>query len=337
MNAQSAGGHMQRRDFIKILGGAAVEWPLAAGAQQSDRIRRIAVLMGIAATPQSETYLAALSRRMEELGWTKDRNTRIEVRWWTGTPEQMRTTAANLLAFSPDVIVAFSNLAVALLQPMEKQVPIVFAQVGDPVGSGFIASLAHPGGNITGFAGYDGSMGGKWLEVLKETVPHLTRVMTIFHPETPVHQGLWRSIQGSAAYLGFEAVPGGVHDADEIKNAVSSFAKGENGGIIVLPHAIINANDGLLVALAQQHRLPALFSSAGSVRAGGLVSYGYDLPEAFGKTAEYVDRILRGEKPGDLPVQQPIKFNLVFNLKTARAIDLTIPPSMLARADEVIE
>jgi putative tryptophan/tyrosine transport system substrate-binding protein len=330
---------MKRREFIKLASGATVAWPFAAHAQQNDKIRTIAVLMGIAATPQSETYLAAFSQRIEALGWTRDRNTRIQVRWWTGTPEQMRTTAADLLALSPDVIVAFSNLAVALLQPMEKRVPIVFAQVGDPIGSGFVASLAHPGGNITGFAGYDGAMGGKWLEVLKETVPNLTRVMTIFHPETPVHQGLWRSIQGSAAYFGIEAIPGGIHDADEIKNAISQFATREdgNGGIIILPHAIINANDGLLVALAQQHRLPALFSSAGSVRAGGLVSYGYDLPEAFGKTAEYVDRILRGEKPGDLPVQQPIKFNLVFNLKTAKAIGLTIPPAMLSRADEVIE
>lgn len=329
---------MSRRAFLAGLGAAAV-WPLAAYALQGDRSRTIAVLMGIAATQQSETYLAAFSRRIEELGWTGDRNTRIEVRWWTGTPEQMRTTAAELLAFSPDVIVAFSNLAVGLLQPMEKKVPIVFAQVGDPVGSGFVASLAHPGGNITGFAGYDGAMGGKWLEVLKETVPNLSRVMTIFHPETPVHQDLWRSIQDSAAYFGIEAIPGGVHDADEIKNAISRFATREdgNGGIIVLPHAIINANDGLLVALAQQHRWPALFSSAGSVRAGGLVSYGYDLAEVFGKTAEYVDRILRGEKPGDLPVQQPIKFNLVFNLKTAKTIGLTIPPSMLSRADEVIE
>jgi putative ABC transport system substrate-binding protein len=330
---------MKRREFILALGGVAVAWPLAARAQQGDRVRRIAVLMGIAATPQSETYLVAFSRRMEELGWTKDRNTHIEVRWWTGTPDQMRTTAADLLAFSPDVIVAFSNLAVGLLQPMEKKVPIVFAQVGDPVGSGFIASLAHPGGNITGFAGYDGAMGGKWLDVLKETTPHLTRVVTILHPETPVHQGLWRSIQGSATHFGIEAIQGGVHDADEIRNAISSFATRENGngGIIVLPHAIINANDGPLVGLALQHRLPALFSSAGSVRAGGLVAYGYDLPEAFGKTAEYVDRILRGEKPGDLPVQQPVKFNLVFNLKTAKAIGLDIPPSLLARADEVIE
>ena len=329
---------MSRRAFLAGLGAAAV-WPLAAYALQGDRSRTIAVLMGIAATQQSETYLAAFSRRIEELGWTGDRNTRIEVRWWTGTPEQMRTTAAELLAFSPDVIVAFSNLAVGLLQPMEKKVPIVFAQVGDPVGSGFVASLARPGGNITGFAGYDGAMGGKWLEVLKETVPHLSRVMTIFHPETPVHQDLWRSIQDSAVYFGIEAIPGGVHDTDEIRNAISRFATREdgNGGIIVLPHAIINANDGLLVALAQQHRLPALFSSAGSVRAGGLVSYGYDLAEAFGKTAEYVHRILRGEKPGDLPVQQPIKFNLVFNLKTAKTIDIAIPPSMLSRADEVIE
>ena len=259
------------------------------------------------------------------------------MRWWTGGPEQMRTVVAELLAFSPDVIMVFSNLALAVLKPMAGKVPVVFVGVGDPVGDGFVASLAHPGGNITGFSGYENTMGGKWLEVLKETAPHLTRVMTIFHPETPIHQAFWRSVEAAAPRLGVEVTPGGVHDAAEIERAISSFAMKQNGGIIVPPHAITWANDNLIITLALRHRLPAIFSTDGSVTAGGLVSYGYNLEENFRKTAEYVDRILRGEKPSDLPVQQPTKFKLAFNLKTAKALGLTIPESFLLRADEVIE
>jgi ABC-type uncharacterized transport system substrate-binding protein len=325
---------MKRRDFIALLGGAATAWPLPLSAQKRG-VHRIAVLMGIAPTEQSEAYVAAFLRRLKELGWTKDRNIRTDVRWWAREPERNRATVADLLALSPDIILAFSNAALAVLKPMAKEVPIVFVRVGDPVGSGFVAGLAHPGGNITGFAGYDGTMGGKWLEVLKETAPQVASVLTIFQPETPVHQGLWHSIQDSAPRLGIEAIPGAVHDAAEIERVISSFATRENGGIIVLPHADIS--DDLVVALALRHRLSALFSDAGPVKAGGLVSYTYDLADTFRRAAEYVDRILRGEKPGDLPVQQPTKFNLVINLKTAKAIGITIPASLLARADELIE
>ena len=325
---------MKRRDFIALLGGAATAWPLPLSAQKGG-VHRIAVLMGIAPTEQSEVYVAAFFQRLEELGWAKDRNIRTDVRWWTQEPEQNRATVANLLAFLPDIILVFSNAALAVLKPMAKEVPIVFVRVGDPVGSGFVASLAHPGGNITGFAGYDGTMGGKWLEVLKETAPQVANVLTIFQPETPVHQGLWHSIQDSAPHLGMEATPGAVHNAAEIERVISAFAMKENGGIIVLPHADIS--DDLVVALALRHRLPALFSDAGPVKTGGLVSYTYDLADTFRRVAEYVDRILRGEKPSDLPVQQPTKFNLVVNLKTAKALGLTIPPALLVRADEVIE
>jgi putative ABC transport system substrate-binding protein len=220
---------------------------------------------------------------------------------------------------------------------MARNVPVVFVGVGDPVGDGFVASLAHPGGNTTGFAGTDGPIGGKWLEMLKETAPHLTRVMMIFHPETPIHQAFWRSLQEAAPRFGVEATAGGVHDAAEIERAVSSFATSENRGLIVAPHAITWANEELIIALTLRHRLPAHYATAASVMAGGLVCYGHDFDDSFRKTAEYVDRILRGEKPGDLPVQMPTKFRLVFNLKTAKAIGLTIPPSLLARADEVIE
>jgi len=327
---------MRRRTFIALICGAAA-WPAAAPAQQGERVRRIGVLMGSAETELGKTYLATFLRRLEQLGWTQGRNARVDVRWWTGGEAEMRPVVAELLAFSPDVIMVFSNLALALLKPMARNVPVVFVGVGDPVGDGFVASLAHPGGNTTGFAGTDGPIGGKWLEMLKETAPHLTRVMMIFHPETPIHQAFWRSLQEAAPRFGVEVTAGGVHDAAEIERVVSSFATSENRGLIVAPHAITWANEELIIALTLRHRLPAHYATAASVMAGGLVCYGHDFDDSFRKTAEYIDRILRGEKPGDLPVQMPTKFRLVFNLKTAKAIGLTIPPSLLARADEVIE
>jgi putative ABC transport system substrate-binding protein len=327
---------MRRRTFIALVCGAAA-WPMTAPAQQGERVRRIGVLMGSAETELGKTYLATFLQRLEQLGWTQGRNARVEVRWWTGGEAEMRPVVAELLAFSPDVIMVFSNLALALLKPMARNVPVVFVGVGDPVGDGFVASLAHPGGNTTGFAGTDGPIGGKWLEMLKETAPHLTRVMMIFHPETPIHQAFWRSLQEAAPRFGVEVTAGGVHDAAEIERAVSSFATSDNRGLIVAPHAITWANEELIIALTLRHRLPAHYATAASVMAGGLVCYGHDFDDSFRKTAEYVDRILRGEKPGDLPVQMPTKFRLVFNLKTAKAIGLTIPPSLLARADEVIE
>jgi putative ABC transport system substrate-binding protein len=328
---------MRRREFITLLGGTVAIWPRAARAQQPGGMRRIAVLMGSATTELGRTYLATFLRRLEQLGWTEGRNARVEVRWWTGGLVEMRPVVAELLAFSPDVIMVFSNLALALLKPMAGSVPIVFVGVGDPVGDGFVASLARPGGNITGFAGTDGPIGGKWLEVLKETAPHLTRVMMILHPETPIHQAFWRSIEAAAPRFGVEVTPGGVHDAAEIERAVSSFATKGNGGIVVAPHAITWANEHLIIALTLRHRLPAHYATAASVAAGGLVCYGHDFDDSFRKTAEYADRILRGEKPSDLPVQMPTKFNLAVNLKTAKAIGLEIPPMLLARADEVIE
>jgi putative ABC transport system substrate-binding protein len=338
MPFQSLGMSMKRRQFIALLGGAgAVGWPVVSRAQQAARTRQIAVLMGTAATQQGETYLAAFLRRLEELGWRKGRNIRTEVRWWTAGPDQMRTTIAELLATSPDVVMVFSNLALALLKPLAGSVPVVFVGVGDPIGEGFVASLAHPGGNITGFAGFDGPIGSKWLELLKETAPHLTRVMAIVHPETPIHQAFRRSIEDAAPRLGVEAIYGGVRSAAEIENAISSFATKEGGGIIVAPHAITWANGDLIVAQASRYRLPSIYATAESVTAGGLVSYGFDYEDSFRKTAEYVDRILRGEKPSDLPVQHPTKFKLSFNLKTAKAIGLSVPPTLLNRADDVIE
>ena len=328
---------MRRREFIALAGGAAAAWPLAVRAQQGERVRRVAVLMGGAKSALTQTYVTAFLARLEELGWKSGRNLRTDVRWWTGREEQMQPVVSDMLGASPDIVVAFANLAIAVLKPMAGNVPIVFAAAGDPVGSGFVASLAHPGGNITGFASYDAPMGGKWLEVLKETAPHLTRILTILHPETPIHQAFWRSIQDVALHFGVEVTPGRVHDGSEIESVITAFAVKENSGLIVLPHAVTAVNRDLIVALALRHSLPAIYSTSGSVNAGELVSYSIDFEDNFHRTAEYVDRILRGEKPSDLPVQQPTKFKLAFNLRTARVIGLDVPPTLLARADEVIE
>jgi len=328
---------MKRRNFMALIGGAAVAWPIAARAQSTGDARRIAVLMGTATNELGRSYLTTFTERLQQLGWTNGRNVRMEIRWWAGTLEQMRPVAAELLALSPDVTMAFSNPAVALLKATTGTVPIVFVGVGDPVGDGFVPNLAHPGGNITGFAGTDGPIGGKWMEVLKETAPHITRIMVIMHPETPIHQAMWHSAEAAAPRFGVEASPGGVHDAGEVARSILSFATDKNGGIIVLPHAITWANEDLIVALTLQRGVPSHFANAASIRAGGLVCYGHDFEDAMRKTADYVDRILRGEKAGDLPVQMPTKFRLVVNLKTAKALGLDIPATVLARADEVIE
>jgi len=328
---------VRRREFIALVGGAVAAWPLTARAQQAAQPRRIAVFMGTATSELGKSYLATFVQRLDQLGWINGGNARIETRWWTGTVDQMRPVVAELLAFSPDVIMAFSNPAVALLKPIAGKIPIVFVGVGDPIGDGFVPSLAHPGGNITGFAGTDGPIGGKWLEVLKETAPQLNRVMMLMHPETPIHRAFWRSLEAAAPRFDVEITQGRVHDAAEIEHVISSFATRENVGIIVNPHAITWANEDLIIALTLQHRVPSHFATAASVKAGGLVCYGHDFEDALRKTAEYVDRILHGERPSDLPVQMPTKFRLIVNLKTAKSIALEIPPTLLARADEVIE
>ena len=328
---------MRRREFIGTLAGATIAWPLDGRAQQTDRTRRLGVLMGSTETEPSLTYIATFFARLEELGWSRDHNLRADVRWWNGGPDQMQPVVAEMVASSPEVIMAFTNLALAQIKPAAGNIPVVFVAVGDPVGSGFVASLPHPGGNITGFASYDGPMGGKWLEMLKETVPSLTRIMTILNPETPVHQAFWRSIETAAQRLGIEAIAGPVHDAAEIENAVTTFAVKGNSGLVILPHAVTQANIGLLVALELRHHLPAIFAAGGSVKSGALVSYGFDFDDSFRRTAEYVDRVLRGDKPSELPVQEPTKFDLAFNLNTAKTLGLTIPHNLLVLADEVIE
>jgi len=339
---------VNRRRLIALFGTTATLSPLwpAVGIGAQPGMRRIGVLMGAAASELGQTYLGAFLQRLDELGWRNGRNTTFDVRWWIGDAGKMRDYVAELLALSPEVVMAFSNLALAVLKPMAGKVPVVFVGVGDPVGGGFVPSLAHPGGTITGFAGNEGvclpdpqrcSMGGKWLEVLKEAAPHVTRVLTILHPGTAVHQAFWQSIIEAAPRLGIDVTAAGVEDAAGIERAVSSFALQPNGGLIALPHAVTWGNNDLINALALRHRLPAIYGTTASVTTGGLVSYGQDFEHSFRLTAEYVDRILRGENAGDLPVQQPAKFKLAVNLKTADAIGLQVPRALLALADEVVQ
>ena len=327
---------MRRREFIGLLGGAVAAWPLAARAQQGP-VRRVVVLMGAAETAWSRGWLAAFSRRLDELGWRENRNLVTQVQWWNDQQEQMRAWAAELIAHSPDVAVTYTNLATAVLKPIAGSVPIVFVGVGDPVGSRFVASLAHPGGNITGFASHESSLGGKWLEVLKETAPQITRVLAIVHPENPAAQAQWRSVEEAAPRLPVEAPAGNVHNAAEIERVITSFAQKPNGGLVVLPHAPSIFNATAIIALAHRYRMPDVHALAEAVAAGGLVSYGLNWDDQFRRAAAYVDRILKGTKPADLPVEQPTKFELVINLKTAKTIGLEIPPSLLTRADQVIE
>jgi putative tryptophan/tyrosine transport system substrate-binding protein len=328
---------MKRRAFITLLGGAAVAWPLAARAQQAGDIRRVVVLMGAAETAWSRGWLGSFLRRLNELGWQEDRSLIIHVQWWNDDPEQMRAWAAELVARTPDVAVAFSNPALATLKPVAGNIPIVFIGVGDPVGSRFVASLARPGGNITGFASHAPSMGGKWLEVLKETAPHVTRALAIMHVETEVHQAFWQAIEGAAPRLAIETTAGSVRNAAEIEDIITSFAQKPNGGLIALPHALTIFNASMIVALARRYRMPTIYAQAEAVAIGGLVSYGLNWNDQFRRGAEYVDRVLRGTSAADLPVQEPTKYQLAVNLQTAKALGLEVPPTLLARADEVIE
>jgi putative tryptophan/tyrosine transport system substrate-binding protein len=321
---------MNRRLFVAGLGSAAA-WPAVARGQQ--RTLTIGVLAGTSASvfePMSVAFL----RSLQELGWTQGQNIRVDIRFWKGGQGEAGATARELLAVRPDVVVAIANLALDALKPIAGDVPIVFAGVGDAVGGGYVASIIRPGGNITGFESYVPTMGGKWLGVLKDTVPSITRALVLVHPETPAHQGFWRSIEGSSSLLGIDASAAGVHNATEIHTAMSSFAQKPHGGVVNLASAVTNTLGGVIVDLELRYRLPAVHSVAGD---GALVSYGLDWPYEMRRTAEYVDRILRGTRPAELPVQSPTKFKLAINLKTAKSIGVEISPSMLLRADEVIE
>jgi putative tryptophan/tyrosine transport system substrate-binding protein len=329
---------MQRREFITLLGGAAAAWPLAGHAQQGERVRRVGVLMPIAADdPEGQTRIAAFQQGLQQLGWTDGRNVRIETRWSRGNADDIRKYAAELATLSPDVILATGSNTMGPLLQATRAVPIVFVTVPDPVGAGFVDSLARPGGNATGFTAFEYGLSGKWLELLKEIAPGVTRAAVIRDPAITAGIGQFAAIQSVASSVGVEVSPVNVRDAGEIDRAITAFARSSNGGLIVTGSALAVAHRDLIVVLAARHKLPAVYWDRLLVTAGGLISYGPDIIDQYRRAAAYVDRILKGEKPSDMPVQAPTKYELIINLKTAKALGLTVPSSLVARADEVIE
>jgi putative tryptophan/tyrosine transport system substrate-binding protein len=331
--------HIRRRQFITLVGGAAAAgWPLEARAQQGDRIRRVSVLSGFAESdPEAQGNLTAFRQALERLGWTDGRNLRIDYRWGSADNERIRVCTKELVGLNPDVILVSTALVLQPLRQETRSIPIVFTQITDPVDSGFVASLAHPGGHITGFAAAEFSVFGKLLELLKEVAPHLTRVTVILNPDQVPQVGMLRAIEANALSLRVQLTSAGVRDVAEVEGAIDQAAREPNHGLIVLPNPVTEGNRKLIFAMAARHRLPAAYAFRHFVTDGGLISYGVRLADQFRQAATYVDRILRGEKPADLPVQQPTKYELVVNLKTAKAIGLTIPEAFLLRADEVIE
>jgi putative tryptophan/tyrosine transport system substrate-binding protein len=328
---------VNRREFITLVGGAVTAWPIAARAQQGDRVRRIGVLMDLAADdPEGRARLAAFQAGLSRLGWADGGNTRIDIRWGAGVANLMRLYAEELVELMPDAILASGSPSVGALQSMTK-VPVVFTSVVDPVGAGFVASLARPGGNITGFMLLEYSIGTKWLELLKDAEPRVTRVGVLRDPTLASGSGQFGAIQAVASSFGVEISPIGMRNASEIEDAVDAFARGAKGGLIITASTLATLHRELIVALASRHRLPAVYSNRLFVAGGGLLSYSPDRIDQFRQAAAYVDRILRDEKPADLPVQAPTKYELVINLKTAKALGLDVPPTLLARADEVIE
>ena len=329
---------MRRREFITLLGGGAVAWPLAARAQQTERMRRIGVLMNLATDdPESQLRIAALLQSLQELGWRDGRNVRIETRWAASKADRFHAHAAELVALSPDVIVAAATPSVAALQQISRTVPIVFVTVIDPVSAGLVASLARPGGNTTGFAGWEYGTSAKWVELLKEIAPHVTRAAVIRDAALASGIGQLAAIQAVAPSFGVELSPVDLRDATEIERAVTAFARTSSGGLIVTASPAMADHRQLIIALAARNRLPAVYAFRFMVTDGGLISYGPNSIDPYRRAAAYIDRILKGEKPADLPVQAPTKYELVINLKTARALGLEVPPTLLARADEVIE
>ena len=329
---------MRRRDFVVLLGGAAVAWPLAARAQQPERMRRIGVLTNLVADdPEAQARVGAFLQGLQELGWAVGRNMRIEYRWGAGDADRTRGYAAELVALAPDVILTSGASALAPLLQATRSVPVVFAQVPDPVGAGFVNSLSRPGGNATGFITYEYGLSGKWLELLTQIAPSVTRAAVIRDPAVSAGTGQWGAIQAVAPSVRVLVSPVNVRDAGEIERDVAAFAHGSNSGLIVTASALAIRHRNLIVTLAARHRLPAVYYQRGFVTGGGLISYGPDFIDQYRRAAGYVDRILKGEKPSELPVQAPTKYELVINLKTAKALGLEVPPSLLARADEVIE
>jgi putative ABC transport system substrate-binding protein len=328
---------LKRRTFITLLGGAATAWPLAAWAQQGEGMRRIGVLVPHNQdSPAAQARITALLQELQRLGWT-GRNARIDIRWAGADAEKIRKHAAELATLAPDVILANGSVVVAPLLQATRTVPIVFVVVPDPVGAGFVDSLARPGGNATGFVQFEYGLSGKWLELLKEIAPRVTRAAVFRDAAIPAGTGQFGAIQSVAPSVGVEVSPVNIRDAGEIERAVAAFARSANGGLIVTGSALAQLHRNLIITLAARHKLPAVYFERFFVTGGGLISYGPDLVDQYRRGAGYVDRILRGEKPADLPVQAPTKYELVINLKTAKALGLDMPATVLARADEVIE
>ncbi len=329
---------MKRREFITLIGGAAAGWPLAARAQQGERVRRVGVLMNLPADDQeAQLYLAAFQQGMQELGWSVGRNLRIDHRWGPGNREQYRQKAAELVALAPDVVLAAGRATVDAVQQVSRSVPVVLAQSIDPVGAGIVMSLARPGGNVTGFTQFEYSLSGKWLELLRELSPGLTRVGVLRDTNAPAGIGQWAVIQAAAEPTGLELTPIAIRDANEIERGIAAFGRDGNGGMIAPASASATVHRQAIIASAARHRLPAVYPIRYFAAAGGLISYGAEIANQYRRAAGYVDRILKGEKPANLPVQRPTKYDLVINLKTAKALGLTVPQTLLARADEIIE
>ena len=328
---------MRRREVIALLGGTAAAWPLTARAQQQERMRRIGVLMGFAESdPAAQSWLAAFRKSLTQLGWSEGNNLRIEVRWGAADPDRIRTLAKELVDLRPDAIFNQTTPVTDALARVTQTIPIVFVYVADPIGSGFAASLARPGRNITGFTYVEPTTGGKWVELLKEIAPRTAHVALLFNPET-APKFYMPSIQAAASSFAVEASVAPVHARDEIAGVIATQARSPGGGLIVMPDVFNDANGELIIALATSSGVPAIYPRPVFAETGGLIAYGADLAEQFRQAAGYIDRILKGANPGDLPVQRPTKFELVINLKTAKALGLTIPPTVLALADEVIE
>ena len=330
---------MRRRDFVRAIVGSATAWPFTLRAQQSKPkpVRRVAALMPYSASdPEAQNRNAAFLQALQQLGWTVGQNVQIEYRWAAGSEDDMRKYAAELVALAPDVILT-SGAAVEPLRRATRTVPIVFVIVPDPVGAGFVDSLARPGGNVTGFANYDYAIGAKWLALLKEIAPNTTRAAVLRDPALRAGMGQWGAIQSASPSVAIEVSPISLVDAGELESALMAFADNPNGGLILTGSALAVIHRHLIIALAARYRLPAVYYERNFVSAGGLISYGSNFVEQFRLAATYVDRILKGEKPADLPVQTATKYELVINLKTAKALGLDVPSSLLARADEVIE
>jgi putative ABC transport system substrate-binding protein len=327
---------VKRRDLFAIVAGAAALWPLAARAQQPERLRRVGVLIQYSeANPIGQAFVTAFAQALGRLGWVEDKNIRTDYRFAAGDPALFKTYAAELVGMSPDAILASTSPAVAALREQTRTIPTVFALVSDPVGQGFVQSLARPGGNITGFSSSDPPLMGKWLQLLKEIAPGVTRVAVIFNPDTTIAALLNPAIEAAAPSLGMTVTLAPVHDDAEIEATIAARAHELGGGLIALPDGFTDAHRDVFAAAAARHRLPLM--GALVPRAGGLMSYWFDPVDLFAEAASYIDRILKGASPADLPVQQPTKYSLVINLKTATALGLAVPQSLLARADEVIE